>query len=128
LCATTDRRPPRSIGSVHSTHSAHPPRVTRQRRWLERHPDALARRLSGLQRLDAEANAARADAGMRKKADAAGLPLRGGTATDFTAFITSETRQRQQRIEAANISTEQAGRVAPQRRRGWFRHRWSRTA
>ncbi|MCW5259071.1 hypothetical protein D5045_01840 [Verminephrobacter eiseniae] len=65
---------------------------------------------------------------MRKKADAAGLPLRGGTATDFTEFITSETRQRQQRIEAANISTEQAGRVAPQRRCGWFRHRWSRTA
>ncbi|MCW5284213.1 hypothetical protein [Verminephrobacter eiseniae] len=65
---------------------------------------------------------------MRKKADAAGLPLRGGTATDFTEFTTSETSKRQQRIEAANIPAEQAGRVAPQRRRGWFRHRWSRTA
>lgn len=59
-----------------------------------------------LQRLNVETNAALADAGIRNKAHAVSLQLRGGMATQFTEFIISETRKWQQVIEAANISAE----------------------
>lgn len=56
-----------------------------------------------VQRLNAEANAAIADAGIRKKSEAAGLQLRGGTAAEFRAFVEAETRKWAQVIKAADI-------------------------
>lgn len=59
-----------------------------------------------VERLNAEANAALNDAEVRKKADAVGLQLRGGSAAQFAAFIDSETRKWAQIIKAANITVE----------------------
>jgi tripartite-type tricarboxylate transporter receptor subunit TctC len=59
-----------------------------------------------IKRLNSETNAAIADSEVRRKADAAGLQLRGGTAAEFSAFISSETRKWSQIIKAANISAE----------------------
>ncbi len=59
-----------------------------------------------VERLNVEANAALNDAEVRKKADAVGLQLRGGTAAQFTAFIDSETSKWAQIIKAANITPE----------------------
>lgn len=57
-------------------------------------------------RLNAEINAAAADADVRRKAEAAGLQLRGSTSEDFSAFIASETRKWAQIIKTANITAE----------------------
>ncbi|WPH24055.1 Bug family tripartite tricarboxylate transporter substrate binding protein [Variovorax paradoxus] len=57
-------------------------------------------------RLNAEINAAVTDADVRRKAEAAGLQLRGGTSEDFSAFIASETRKWAQIIKTANITAE----------------------
>ncbi len=59
-----------------------------------------------IQRLNAETNAAIADADIRKKADAAGLQLRGGTAAEFAMFIDGEARKWARVIKAANITDE----------------------
>jgi tripartite-type tricarboxylate transporter receptor subunit TctC len=59
-----------------------------------------------VERLNAEINAAVSDADVRRKAEAAGLQLRGGSAADFSAFIASETRKWAQIIKAANITAE----------------------
>ena len=59
-----------------------------------------------VQRLNAETNAALADADVRKKAEAVGLQLRGGTAAEFAAFLDSEARKWAQVIKAANIKAE----------------------
>lgn len=63
-------------------------------------PEAIVRRLN------AETNAAIADAEVRKKAEAAGLQLRGGTAPEFRAFIDAEAKKWAQVIKAANIQAE----------------------
>lgn len=60
-----------------------------------------------VERLNAETNAALADAELRGKAEAAGLQLRGGTAQAFAGFIASETRKWAQIIKAAGITAEQ---------------------
>lgn len=57
-------------------------------------------------RLNAEINAAVADPEVRRKAEAAGLQLRGSTSPEFSAFITSETRKWAQIIKSANITAE----------------------
>lgn len=57
-------------------------------------------------RLNAEINAAAADADVRRKAEAAGLQLRGSTSEDFSAFIASETRKWAQIIKTVNITAE----------------------
>ena len=57
-------------------------------------------------RLTAEINAAVADPDVRRKAEAAGLQLRGSTSEDFSAFIASETRKWAQIIKAASITAE----------------------
>ena len=57
-------------------------------------------------RLNAEINAAMTDADVRRKAEAAGLQLRGSTSEDFSAFIASETRKWAQIIKTANITAE----------------------
>jgi tripartite-type tricarboxylate transporter receptor subunit TctC len=59
-----------------------------------------------VQRLNTETNAAIADADVRRKAEAAGLQLRGGSAADFRAFIDAESRKWAQVIKAANIKVE----------------------
>lgn len=59
-----------------------------------------------VKRLNKETNAALADPEIRKKAEAAGLELRGGTATAFAEFIGSETYKWAQIIKAANITAE----------------------
>ena len=59
-----------------------------------------------VQRLNAETNAAINDADVRKKAQAAGLQLRGGTAAEFRAFLESEVKKWSQVIKAANIKAE----------------------
>jgi len=59
-----------------------------------------------VERLNAEINAAVADVEVRRKAEAVGLQLRGGTAAEFSAFIASETRKWAQIIKAANITAE----------------------
>ena len=60
-------------------------------------PDAI------VQRLNKETNAAVADAEVRRKAEAAGLQLRGGTTADFRAFLDNEAKKWSQVIKAANI-------------------------
>jgi tripartite-type tricarboxylate transporter receptor subunit TctC len=60
-----------------------------------------------LERLNAETNAALADADVRKRADAVGLQLRGGTAAQFSAFLESEARKWAQVIKAANITVNE---------------------
>lgn len=59
-----------------------------------------------IERLNTEANAALAEPEIRKKADALGLQLRGGTVAEFSAFIDSETRKWAQIIKAASITAE----------------------
>jgi tripartite-type tricarboxylate transporter receptor subunit TctC len=60
-----------------------------------------------VQQLNAQANAAIADAGVRKKTELAGLQLRGGTAAEFRSFVDSETRKWAQVIKAADIKVAQ---------------------
>lgn len=57
-------------------------------------------------RLNAETNAALRDPELRRKAEAAGLQLRGGTAAELAAFIDSEARKWAQVIKAANITPD----------------------
>jgi tripartite-type tricarboxylate transporter receptor subunit TctC len=59
-----------------------------------------------VQRLNTETNAVLADAAVRKKAEAVGLQLRGGTPAQFAAFMDSETRKWAQVIKAAGITPE----------------------
>jgi tripartite-type tricarboxylate transporter receptor subunit TctC len=59
-----------------------------------------------VQRLNAEANAALADAEVRKKVEAAGLQLRGGSAAEYRAFLDNEAKKWAQVIKAANIKPE----------------------
>ena len=59
-----------------------------------------------VQRLNAETNAAIGDADVRKKAEAAGLQLRGGSAAEFRDFLDSEAKKWAQVIKAANIRAE----------------------
>lgn len=59
-----------------------------------------------VQRLNADANAAIADAGVRKKATAAGLQLRGGTPAEFRDFLDAEERKWSRVIKLANIRPE----------------------
>lgn len=59
-----------------------------------------------IDRLNKETNAALSDPEVRKKAEAVGLELRGGTAVAFGEFISSETRKWAQIIKAANITAE----------------------
>jgi tripartite-type tricarboxylate transporter receptor subunit TctC len=59
-----------------------------------------------VQRLNAQTNAAIADPEVRKKAEAAGLQLRGGTAADFRAFVDTEAKKWAQVIKAADIKPE----------------------
>ena len=56
-----------------------------------------------VRRLNAETNAAIGDADVRKKAEAAGLQLRGGTVAEFRAFLDNEAKKWSQVIKAANI-------------------------
>lgn len=57
-----------------------------------------------VQRLNAGANAAIADAEVRKKAAAAGLQLRGGTQEVFRSFLEAEAKKWGQVIKAAGIT------------------------
>ena len=66
----------------------------------------LATPAAVVQRLNRETNAVLADAEMRKKVEAAGLQVRGGTPGDFAAFIDSEMRKWAQVIQAADIKPE----------------------
>ena len=59
-----------------------------------------------VKRLNAEVNAAVADADVRRKAEAAGLQLRGGSAAAFSTFMDSETRKWAQIIKTAGITAE----------------------
>ena len=59
-----------------------------------------------VERLNREINLAIADADVRRKAEAAGLQLRGGGAAEFSAFIASESRKWAQIVKAANITSE----------------------
>jgi len=59
-----------------------------------------------VQRLNTEINAALADAEVRRKAESAGLQLRGGSAAEFSTFIDNETRKWAQIIKAAGITPE----------------------
>ena len=59
-----------------------------------------------VQRLNAEANAALSDAEVRRKVEAAGLQVRGGTPAEFRAFVDSEAKKWAQVIKAANIKAE----------------------
>lgn len=56
-----------------------------------------------IERLNADTNAAIADANVRKKAELAGLQLRGGSAAEFRTFLDSEAAKWSQVIKAANI-------------------------
>jgi tripartite-type tricarboxylate transporter receptor subunit TctC len=57
-------------------------------------------------RLNAEINAAVVDPEVRRKAEAAGLQLRGSTSAEFSAFIASETGKWARIIKSANITAE----------------------
>lgn len=59
-----------------------------------------------VQRLNAETNAAVADAEVKKKAEAAGLQLRGGTQAAFRSFLDAEAKKWGQVIKAAGIKGE----------------------
>jgi tripartite-type tricarboxylate transporter receptor subunit TctC len=59
-----------------------------------------------VQRLNAEINAAIADAEVRRKTEAVGLQLRGGSAAQFRTFLDSEAKKWAQVIKAANIQAE----------------------
>lgn len=56
--------------------------------------------------LNTRINEAIAEAEVRRKAEAAGLQLRGGKPADFSAFITAETKKWAQIIKAADITVE----------------------
>lgn len=56
--------------------------------------------------LNAQTRAALADPDVQRKAEAAGLQLRGSTSAEFSAFITSETAKWVQIIKSANITVE----------------------
>jgi len=59
-----------------------------------------------VERLNTEIQAAVADPEVRRKAEAAGLELRGGKPAEFSAFIAAETRKWAQIIQAAHITAE----------------------
>jgi len=59
-----------------------------------------------VQRLNAEANAAIADAEVKKKVLAAGLQLRGGTQAAFRSFLDAEVKKWETVIKAAGITGE----------------------
>lgn len=59
-----------------------------------------------LQRLNAEANTALADAEVRRRIEAAGLQIRGGSAAEFRAFVDTEAKKWAQVIQAANIKVD----------------------
>lgn len=59
-----------------------------------------------VERLNRETNAVLADPQVRKKIEAVGLQVRGGTSAEFATFIDSETRKWAQVIQAANIKPE----------------------
>lgn len=59
-----------------------------------------------VQRLNAETNAVLSDAEVRRKVEALGLQVSGGTAAQFAAFIDAETRKWSQVIKDANITVE----------------------
>ena len=59
-----------------------------------------------LQQLNAQTNAAIADAEVKKKAEAAGLQLRGGTQAAFGSFLEAEVKKWGQVIKAAGITGE----------------------
>ncbi|GAP34056.1 tripartite tricarboxylate transporter substrate binding protein [Piscinibacter sakaiensis] len=59
-----------------------------------------------VQRLNAETNAVLGEAELRRKAEALGLQLRGGSPAEFAAFIESETRKWAQVIKAAQITAD----------------------
>jgi tripartite-type tricarboxylate transporter receptor subunit TctC len=59
-----------------------------------------------VQRLNALSNEALADPGLIKKAEAAGLQLRGGTATQFREFVDKEAQKWAQVIKVAQIKVE----------------------
>ncbi len=59
-----------------------------------------------VQRINTEANGVLAEAEVRKKAEAAGLQLRGGSAAEFRGFVDSESRKWAQIIKLANIKPD----------------------
>jgi len=59
-----------------------------------------------VQRINAVTNAAIANPEVRKKAEAAGLQLRGGTPAEFRGFMDSEARKWAQIIKAADIKPD----------------------
>lgn len=59
-----------------------------------------------VRRLNTEANAALSDPAIRKRVEALGLQVRGGSPAGFAAFIEAETKKWAQVIQAANIKPE----------------------
>jgi tripartite-type tricarboxylate transporter receptor subunit TctC len=59
-----------------------------------------------VQRLNAETNAAIADPEVKKKAEAAGLQLRGGTPAAFRSFLDAEAKKWGRVIKEAGITGE----------------------
>lgn len=59
-----------------------------------------------VRRLNTEANATLSDPAIRKRVDALGLQVRGGSPAEFAAFIEAETKKWAQVIQAANIKPE----------------------
>jgi tripartite-type tricarboxylate transporter receptor subunit TctC len=59
-----------------------------------------------VRRVNAMTNQALADAEVRKKAEAVGLQLRGGTPAEFAAFMDAEAKRWAQVVKAANITAE----------------------
>jgi len=59
-----------------------------------------------VRRLNTEANATLSDPSIRKRVDALGLQVRGGSPTEFAAFIEAETKKWAQVIQTANIKPE----------------------
>lgn len=59
-----------------------------------------------VRRLNTEANATLSDPAIRKRVDALGLQVRGGSPAEFAAFIEAETKKWAQVIQTANIKPE----------------------
>lgn len=59
-----------------------------------------------VRRLNTEANAALSDPAIRKRVEALGLQVRGGSPAGFAAFIEAETKKWAQVIQAADIKPE----------------------
>lgn len=59
-----------------------------------------------VRRLNTEANATLSDPAIRKRVEALGLQVRGGSPAGFAAFIEAETKKWAQVIQAANIKPE----------------------